>query len=112
MSSVSVTRSAVVSPGIGRTLLEHLEDMVEGSHPSFGAEGRAKLWNILQQYAHVFPAPGEPVTGCTTAVQHEIEANDARPVWCGPRRLTPAGLRTEQTCIQEMLEGGQIEPSP
>ena len=29
----------------------------------------------------------------------------------GPRRLAPAGLRTEQTCIKEMLEGGQIESS-
>ena len=59
----------------------------------------------------MFPAPGEPVTGCTTTVQHEIETNDARPVRRGPRRLAPAGLRTVQTCIKEMLEGGQIEPS-
>ena len=65
---------------------------------------------ILHQYAHMFPAPGEPVTGRTTAVQHEIQTSDARPVQCGPRRLSPARLRTEQTCIQEMLEGGQIEP--
>ena len=59
----------------------------------------------------MFPAPGEPVTGRTTTVQHDIETNDARPVRCGPRRLVPAGLRTEHTCIKEMLEGGQIEPS-
>ena len=52
-----------------------------------------------------------PVTGRTTTVQHAIETNDARPVRCGPRRLAPAGLRTEQTCNKEMLEGGQIEPS-
>ena len=82
-----------------------------GSHPSLGLEGREKLWTILHQYANVFPAPGEPVTGRTTAVRHEIEANNARPVRCGPRRLAPAGLRTEQTCIWEMLAGGQIEPS-
>ena len=44
-------------------------------------------------------------------VRHDIETQDAWPVWCGPRRLAPAGLRTEQTCIWEMLEGGQIEPS-
>ena len=37
--------------------------------------------------------------------------NDARPVRCGPRRLASAGLRTEQTCMQEMLARGQIEPS-
>ena len=51
------------------------------------------------------------MTGQTTSVQHEILTSDARPVRCGPRRLAPAGLRTEQTCVQEMLHGGQIEPS-
>ena len=110
MSAVSVACSAIVSPGVGRTLLEHLEDIVAGSHPSLGGEGRTTLRNILHEYVHVFPAPGEPVTG-RTAVQHEIETSDARPVRCWSRRLSPAGPRTEQTCIKEMLEGGQIEHS-
>ena len=64
------------------------------------------LRELLYRYKHVFPAPGEPVTGRTTSVQHEILTSDARPVRCGPRRLAPAGLRTEQTCVQEMLLGG------
>ena len=34
VSSVLVARSAIVSPGVGRTLPEHLEDIVAGSHPS------------------------------------------------------------------------------
>ena len=59
----------------------------------------------------LFPAPGEPVTGRTMTVQHDIIVMDARPVFCGPRLLAPAGLRKEQTCVQEMLNGGQIEPS-
>ena len=62
-------------------------------------------------YRPVFPTPGEPVTGRTTSVQHEIMTSDARPVRCGPRRLPPSGLRTEQTCVKDMLLGGQIEPS-
>ena len=49
--------------------------------------------------------------GHTTVVRHDINTQGARPVRCGPRRLAPVGLRTEQTCIREMLEGGQIEPS-
>ena len=44
-------------------------------------------------------------------VQYDIITTDARPVRCGPRRLAPAGLRKEQTCVKEMLDGGQIEPS-
>ena len=94
--AVSVARSKVVPLGVDRTLPEHLEDIVVGSHPSLRFEGQAKLRNILHQYAHVFSAPGEPVTGRTTAVRHEIETNDARLVRCGPRRLAPVGLRTEQ----------------
>ena len=106
MPVVSVARSAMASPGVARTLPKHLEDIVAGSHPSLGGEGRTTLQNILHQYAHVFPAPGEPVTGHTTTVQHEIETNGE-----GHVGLLRAGIRTEQTCTKEMLEGGQIEPS-
>ena len=58
-----------------------------------------------------FPTPGATVTRHTTAVQHDIETNGARPVRCGPHHFAPAGLRTEQSCIKDMLEGGQMEPS-
>ena len=108
---VSVARSAVTLLGVNRTFPAHLEDIVVGSHPFLGPERRARLRTILHQYAHVFHAPGEPVTGRTTAVRHDIDTQDARPVRCGPRRLAPAVLRTEQTFIRAMLEGGQIEPS-
>ena len=111
VSAVSVARSVMIVMKTGRALPEHLKDIVAGSHSSLGEEGQAMLRTILIKYAHVFPAPGEPVTGRATAVQHDIETNGARPVRCGPRRLAPTGLRTEQTCIKDILEGGQIEPS-
>ena len=112
---VSAVWVALADPGLpddGHVALpDHLEEIVLGSHPSLGESGRQLLRELLYLYRHVFPAPGEPVTGRTTSVQHEILTSDARPVRCGPRRLAPAGLRTEQTCVQEMLLGGQIEPS-
>ena len=74
-------------------LPDHLEDIVTGYHPLLGEAGRLLLRELLHRYEHVFPAPGEPVTGRTTSVQHEILTSDARPVRCGPRRLDPAGLR-------------------
>ena len=92
-------------------LPEYLEEIVGGSHPSLGDAGRQRLRDLIFRYRHVFPAPGEPVTGLTMTVQHDIITTDARPVCCGPRRLAPAGLRKEQICVQEMLDGGQIEPS-
>ena len=98
------TNTAVVPP-------EYLEDIVGGSHASLGDTGRQSLHDLLHRYEHVFPAPGEPVTGRSKSVQHEIVTNDSRPVRCGPRRLAPAGLRKEQECLKDMLTGGQIEPS-
>ena len=92
------------------TLPEHLEDIVTGSHPSLGETGRRLLRDLLHRYEHVFPAPGEPVTGRTTSVQHEIITSDARPICCGPRRLAPAGLRTEQECVRDMLLGVRSNP--
>ena len=112
---VSAVSVALADPGLPDdvcvVLPDHLEEIVMGYHPSLGEAGRLLLRELLHLYEHVFPALGEPVTGRTTSVQHEILTSDARPVRCGPRRLAPAGLRTEQTCVQEMLLGGQIEPS-
>ena len=112
VAAISVALADPGFPNEGPAALpEHLEEIVAGSHPSLGNSGRQLLRDILFRYRHVFPAPGEPVTGRTTSAQHEIQTTDARPVRCGPRRLAPAGLRKEQTCVQEMLHGGQIEPS-
>ena len=106
---------ALADPGLPNeeyaTLPEHLEEIVTGSHPSLGDSGRQLLHDLLYRNRHVFPAPGEPVTGRTTSMQHEILTSDARPVRFGHRRLAPAGLRTEQTCVQELLLVGKIEPS-
>ena len=66
-------------------LSDHLEDIVAGSHPSLGETCRRLLRDLLHRYKHVFPAPGELVTGRTTSVQHEILTSDAHPVRCGPR---------------------------
>ena len=110
--SVSVARSMECVPSTETAELpDYLEDIVRGSHTSLGDSGRQSLRDLLHKYEHVFPAPGEPVTGRSKTVLHEIEINDARPVRCGPRRLAPAGLRREQDCVREMLSGGHIEPS-
>ena len=102
--SVSVAHSDLQLPIKMTTALpDYLEDIIRGSHASLGDSGRQSLRDLLHRYEHVFPAPGEPVTGRSKSVQHEIETNEARPV--------PAGLRREQDCVREMLTGGQIEPS-
>ena len=86
---VSAISVALADPGLPNeeqvTLPEHLEEIVTGSHPSLGDSGRQLLRDLLYHYRHVFQAPGEPVTGRTTSVQHEILTSDTRPVCCGPR---------------------------
>ena len=68
LSAISV---ALADPGLPNEehaiLREHLEDIVAGSHPSLGESGRQLLRDLLYQYRHVFPAPGDPVTGRTTS---------------------------------------------
>ena len=112
VSAVSVARSELRLPTNTTVVLpDYLEDIVRGSHTSLRDTGRQSLRELLHRYEHVFPAPGEPVTGRSKSVQHEIETKEGRPVRCGPRRLAPAGLRKEQECVKDMLTGGQIEPS-
>ena len=112
VSAISVALADPGLPNEGHAALpDHLEDIVTGPHPSLRESNQQLLYNLLHHYSHVLPSPGEPVTGRTISVQHEILTPDARPISCGPRRLAPAGLRTEQKCVKEMLLGGQIEPS-
>ena len=91
---VSAISVALADPGLPIEdhviLPEYLEDIVRGSHPSLGDSGRQLLRDLLYRRQ------------CSM---------DARPFRCGPRRLAPAGLRTEQKCVRDMLLGGQIEPS-
>ena len=111
ISAVSVARSEVRSPTNTAVVLpEYLEDIVKGSHISLGDTGRQSLRELLLRYEHVFPAPGDPVTGRTKSVQPEIITKDARPVRCGPRRLALAGLRKEQDCVQDMSRMRTLYP--
>ena len=62
--SVSMARSTqYLSETTTEKLPEYLEDIVRGAHASLGDTGRQSLRDLLHKYEHVFPAPGEPVTG-------------------------------------------------
>ena len=83
VSAISVALADLGLPDDGHIALpDHLEEIVLGSPPSLGESGWQLLRELLYCYRHVFPALGEPVTGRTTSVQHEILTSDARPVRC------------------------------
>ena len=100
---VSAVSVALADPGLpddGRvTLPDHLEEIVMGSHPSLGNLVGGCYMSSFIDINMYSQHRGEPVTGRTTSVQHEILTSDARPVRCGPRRLAPDGLQTEQICV-------------
>ena len=84
VSAVSVALAHAGLPDDGCVALpDHLEEIVMGTHPSLGEAGRRLLCEFLYQYKHVFPAPGKPVTGHTTSIQHEILTSEARPTGSG-----------------------------
>ena len=58
------TRRDIISGRQRNTEPEYLEEIVKGSHPSLGDACRELLPDLLFRYRHVFPALGEPVTGC------------------------------------------------
>ena len=51
------------------------------------------------EFVDLFPIPGSALTG------------DTPPIRCAPRRMSPQKIKQEESCIEEMLSGGQIEPS-
>ena len=59
----------------------------------------------------LFPTLGSILTGHTDAVEHNIDTGDSQPVRCVPRRMSSQKIKREETCVEEMLSGGQIEPS-
>ena len=59
----------------------------------------------------LFPIPDSALTGHTDAVEHTIDTGDSPPVRCAPRCMSPQKITQEEVCIEEMLSGGQIEPS-
>ena len=59
----------------------------------------------------LFPTPGSTLTGHTDAVEHNIDTGDSQPVRCAPRRMSSQNIKREETCVEEMLPGGQIELS-
>ena len=72
---------------------------------------RRRLAEVLLEYADIFPVPGDPLTGHTEAVEHDINTGDRSPIRCAPRRMSPQKMKKEEECVTEMLTGGQIEAS-
>ena len=92
-------------------LPEHLQDLLGRTSGDLDDGQRSQLAGALLRFVDLFPTPGSTLTGHTDAVEHNIDTGDSRPVRCTPRRMSSQKIKREETCVDEMLAGGQIEPS-
>ena len=93
------------------TLPEHLQELLRRTSGDLDSMQKNELASTLLEFVDLFPTPGSTLTGHTDAVEHNIDTRDSQPVRCAPRRMSPQKIKREETCVEEMLSGGQIEPS-
>ena len=107
----SVTDDRIRLRGVTGELPHHLQDLVDQTSGDLDGDQRRRLAEVLLEYADIFPVPGDPLTGHTDAVEHDINTGDRSPIRCAPRRMSPQKMTKEEDCVTEMLTGGQIEAS-
>ena len=59
----------------------------------------------------LFPVPGSALTGHMDAVEHTIDTGNSSPIRCTSRRMASQKIKQEEAWVEDMLSGGQIEPS-
>ena len=107
----SVTDDGMRPQGETGELPYHLQDLIDQTSGDLDTSQRHRLAEVLLEYADIFPVPGEPLTGHTDAVEHNINTGDRPPIRCAPRRMSPQKMKKEEERVTEMLTGGQIEAS-
>ena len=83
-------------------LPEHLRGLLDRASHDLDDLQRGQLTDTLLEFVDLFPVPGSTLT---------IDTGDSLPIRCAPRRVSPQKINQEETCVEEMLNGGQIEPS-
>ena len=107
----SVTDDRLQRRGVTGELPHHLRDLVDQTSGDLDGDQRRRLAEVLLEYADIFPVPGDPLTGHTDAVEHDINTGDRSHIQCAPRRMSPRKMKKEEDCVTDMLTGGQIEAS-
>ena len=93
------------------TLPDHFQKLLDLTSQDLDGSQRGQLASTLLRFVDLFPVPGSTLTGHTDAVEHTIDTGHSTPIRCAPRWMSPQKIKQEETCVAEMLAGGQIEPS-
>ena len=72
----SVTDDRIRLQGVTGELPHHLRDLVDQMSGDLDGDQRRRLAEVLLEYADIFPVPGDPLTGHTEAVEHDINTGD------------------------------------
>ena len=98
----SVADDRIRPRGVTGELPHHLQDLVDQTSGDLDGDQRRRLAEVLLEYADIFPVPGDPLTGHTDAVEHDINTGDRSPIRCAPRRMSPQKMKKEEDCVTEM----------
>ena len=89
----SVADSGLQPQGATGELPHHLQDLVDQTSDDLDARQRHRLAEVLLEYADIFPVPGDPLTGHTDAVEHDINTGDRPPIRCAPCLMSPQKMK-------------------
>ena len=92
----SVTDDRIRLWGVTGELPHHLRDLVDQTSGDLDGDQRRQLAEVLLKYADIFPVPGDPLTGHTDAVEHDINTGERSPIRCAPRRMSPQKMKKEE----------------
>ena len=84
----SVVDDGIRPRGAAGELPYHLQDLVDQTSGDLDGSQRRRLAEVLLEYADIFPVPGDPLTGHTDTVEHDINTGDRSPIRCAPRRMS------------------------
>ena len=88
---------------------QHITNMLPDGELTM--EQRTQTTALLGRYVAQFPAPGDPITGNTDALLHDIDTGNTKLVRTPLIQLSPTKIQEQEIKVAEMLRGGQIEPS-
>ena len=108
VSAIQPTMNLACDPS---ALPDHLRRLLERTSSDLDDLQKSQLANTLMEFVDLFPIPGSALTGHTDAVEHTIDTGDTPPIRCAPRRMSPQKIKQEESSVEEMLSGGQFEPS-
>ena len=112
VSAIQPTMDHLPRPACDPSALpDHLWGLLERTSGDLDDLQKSQLANTLMAFVDLFPIPGFALTGHTDAVEHTIDTGDTPPIQCAPRHMSLQKIKQEESCIEEMLSGGQIEPS-